>query len=153
MMCCVTHSPTASTSAGLQAAVFCHQQQIFCTARNGYSCKQAWRESTALWCVTEAASSGLWSAGRANKKPSGLCQQVAATELAHSSSSLPLQIEGLNLTKPLSTEHQQLLHELWREHLLLVFRAGYVDPGSQERVLRESLPALITAFHNHKQCR
>ncbi|KAL3157455.1 hypothetical protein ABBQ32_011921 [Trebouxia sp. C0010 RCD-2024] len=45
-------------------------------------------------------------------------------------------IEGLNLTKPLDTEHQQLLHELWREHLLLVFRAGYLDPGSQERLLR-----------------
>ena len=59
-----------------------------------------------------------------------------------------VQIEGLNLAKPLDIEHQQLLHELWREHLLLVFRAGYLDPGSQERILRESLPALLTHCYN-----
>ena len=58
--------------------------------------------------------------------------------------SIYVQVEGLNLAKPLNTEHQQLLHELWREHLLLIFRAGYLDPGSQERVLRESSTPLIT---------
>lgn len=45
-------------------------------------------------------------------------------------------MEGLDLSKPLSSEHQQLLYDLWREHLLLVFRTGYLDPGSQERVIR-----------------
>ena len=59
-----------------------------------------------------------------------------------------MQLEGLNLAKPLGTEHQQLLHELWREHLLLVFRAGYLDPGSQERVLRESSLAIISDRYN-----
>ena len=61
------------------------------------------------------------------------------------------QVEGLDLSQPLSSSHQQLLHELWREHLLLIFRAGYLDPGSQERVLRY-LPHDAKAIDERRFC-
>ena len=60
-------------------------------------------------------------------------------------------MEGLDLSKPLNTEQQQLLYDLWREHLLLVFRAGYLDPGSQERVLRY-LPHDAQAIDEKRFC-
>ena len=60
-------------------------------------------------------------------------------------------MEGLDLRQPLSGEHQQLLYDLWREHLLLVFRAGYLDPGTQERVLRY-LPHDAEAIDQRRFC-
>ena len=47
-----------------------------------------------------------------------------------------LQVEGLDMTQPLSSEHQDLLLDLWKHHLLLLFRGTYLDPAAQERVLR-----------------
>lgn len=46
-----------------------------------------------------------------------------------------LQVEGFDMTKPLTPEHQGLLLDLWKHHLLLLFRGTYLDPAAQERIL------------------
>lgn len=55
------------------------------------------------------------------------------------------------MTKPLSPEHQSLVLDLWKHHLLLLFRGTYLDPAAQERVLRY-LPHDAKALDERRFC-
>ena len=122
----------------LQVSTTTCQQYFHNPATKSPSCKQTWGESQALWGVTQATSRRLWCPGKCLQDCTSAVSQHG--DLTY----CKVQVEGLDLAKPLGAEHQQLLHELWREHLLLVFRSGYLDPGSQERVLRECLLQCIS---------